>query len=380
MTTKLKLFMKTAIWLSLMFLFGNGLSAQTDNYPIKSAGYWTKPTMGINEIINLSKHDLLIVDLENKFNNYKTLQALKKLNPKLKLICYSNPMEIFLTKYATRPWQNKVIDEIVNNYSPWLLKIITPIQTTQSSLLEILAAKILNAPKYQESYANFWPGMIILNMSAVCPKIEGKNYSAWMANKLNKEILSDSIWDGYFMDNCTANIAWSHPGLIDIDGDKQNDSDLEVDKNWKQGIANYVSNIKKGKEKNFIMIGNKGDLNFLDKTNNKFFENFPNDHLGDKWAYGFRQCLKNADKMGNYTVFQANRTNIKFVLASALLLDNVYVAVSQDDGGYFPELNINPGKPIGPYQEKNGIYYRQYEKADILVDPLKGKANIILKK
>ncbi len=89
---------------------------------IKSARYWTSPIIRSENISNLAQTDLLIVDVENMFNNYEYLINIKKLNPNLKLICYTNPMEVWTTKYDNRPWQNSVIDEIVNNRPKWLLR------------------------------------------------------------------------------------------------------------------------------------------------------------------------------------------------------------------------------------------------------------------
>jgi hypothetical protein len=345
-------------------------------YPVKSTAYWTKPSMSLNDAQSLARHDFLVVDLENKFNNYQVLQALKSFNPNLKLIPYSNPMEIHLTKYSDRPWQNRVIDEIITSRSTWLLKTISPIK--REGFIATWIAKIMGDPDRKEDYAKFWSGMLMLNMSSACPKIDGQTYSEWMAQKLNREVLQDPIWDGYFQDNGTGNISWTNSG-IDIDGNQTADNDLVVDQKWKEGMSNFLIQIKNAHSRTFIVITNKGSLDFLNVTSGKWFENFPNDYLGDKWADGWRQCLFNAKKMGPYTVFQANRANINFVLASTLLLDNVYVAVSQDDAGIFPELEIETGKPLGSFESHGGIYYREYEKVRVTVDPLK-KIGLIIKK
>jgi len=351
-------------------VFGQTSLTTVKPYPVSSTAYWTKPTLSWGEAQNLARHDFVVIDLENKFNNYQILQAMKKLNPKLKLLAYSNPMEIHLVKYGDRPWQNRVIDEIVTKRSIWLLKTISPIN--HGGFIATWVAKIMGDPNRKEDYAKFWSGMLMLNMSSTCPKIDGQTYYEWMAQKLSREVLQDSIWDGYFQDNGTANISWTQPGIIDIDNDQTADKDALVDRYWKEGMTNFILQIKKARQPGFIILTNKGSLDFLNITDGKWFENFPNDYLGDKWANGWRQCLENAKKMGPYTVFQGNRANIKFVLASTLLLDNVSIAISQDDSGIFPELEIDPGLPLGPYERKDGgIYYREYKKIKVMVDPLK---------
>ncbi|QQG52835.1 MAG: hypothetical protein HY931_01195 [Candidatus Falkowbacteria bacterium] len=371
------LFIFLAFFLLSSFALTGQTRGQVSPYPVKSTAYWTKPTLSLSEAQSLARHDFLIVDLENKFNNYQVLQALKEMNPKLKLLAYSNPMEIHLIKYGDRPWQNRIIDEIVTTRTAWLLKTIAPIN--YEGFIATWVAKIMGDPDRKEDYAKFWSGMLMLNMSATCPRIDGQNYEEWMAQKLNREVLNDPIWDGYFQDNGTGNISWTHPGQIDIDGNQEADNDALVDKNWKEGMTNFILQIKKAKPAQFIIITNKGSLDFLNITSGKWFENFPNDYLGEKWANGWRQCFENAKKMGPYTVFQGNRSNVNFVLATTLLLDNVYLAISQDDSGIFPELEIETGRPLGRYENKNGIYYREYEKVSVMVDPLKQVGKITKK-
>jgi len=224
---------------------------------IKTARHWTSPVINEDQVEKLAQADILTVDLENMFNNYHHLVKIKQLNPNLKLICYSNPMEIWTINYSSRPWQNKVIEEIINNRQKWLLR-----NDSGKSL-------------------TFWPNMVMLNMSRSCPLIGFERYSAWMARKLNKEVLSDSIWDGYFMDNATPNIAWVAPGTIDINNNGRADEDSRVDMSWKKGVKHFLKIIHRANDDDFIIIGNKGDHSFLDITDGKMFENFPNPWLGD---------------------------------------------------------------------------------------------------
>lgn len=353
--------------------------ARVRPYPLKTAAYWTSPTMQPSDVERLARHDILIIDLENKFNNRERLLELKLLNPEIKLLVYSNPMEIFLSTYNNRPWQNKVINEIINNRPEWLLKTI---------------ARRADG-RLEERYAQFWTipnPMTMLNMSSVCPKIKGEIYVEWMAKKINQEILSDPIVDGYFQDNATWEIVWMFAGKqekVDINGDKKPDRDEIVNRYWEKGVSHYLKLIREGNShyrffsrlfkkpgKEMIIISNKGDLHFLNRVNGKFFEKFPNDYLGEKWLGGWRQCVSNAKQTGPYTIFQANRANIDFVLASALLLDNVYLAISQDDSGIFPELEINLGEPLGTFKYDQRVYTRKYTRGMVTVWPADKKGLI----
>ncbi len=343
----------------------SNLPGEVTTYPVKTAAYWTSPIMRGNDIVNLAKHDLVIVDLENKFNNRQSLLELKRLNPKIKLLAYSNPMEIFLTKYTNRPWQNQIIEEVINYRSQWLLSTITTYATNDGK-------------EHQQSYATFWPGMVMLNMSASCPKVKGEIYPKWIAKKLVNEVLNDPIWDGYFQDNGTPNISWTHPGRIDISGNLKADRDAVVDKTWEKGMEIFLRIVRRALGPNKIIIMNKGDNSFAKYADGKFFEKFPNDYLGDKWAGGWRQSVHNAQRTGSFTIFQVERHEIMFGLASALLLDNVYLAIGQDDAGIFPELmDINLGRVFGRFQATGPVYTREYEWGTVRVEPLARRGEII---
>ncbi len=354
--------------------------ARVRPYPVKTAAYWTSPVMQIGDVERLAKHDIVIIDLENLFNNRERLLELKLLNPEIKLLIYSNPMEIFLSTYNNRPWQNKIINEIINHRQEWLLKTIG---RRQDGRLE-------------ERYAQFWTfpnPMTMLNMSTVCPKIKGETYVEWMAKKMRQEILSDPIVDGYFQDNATWEIAWMFTDKqekVDINGDKRPDRDEVVNRYWEKGISQYLRLIREGGDRygffsrlfkrqqkdNFIIVGNKGDLRFLNQVSGKFFEKFPNDYLGEKWLGGWRQCISNARQTGPYTIFQANRANIDFVLASTMLLDNVYLAIGQDDSGIFPELEIDLGSPLGSFKYDQRVYTRNYTRGVVTVWPADTRGQI----
>ena len=359
----------------------NPLIEKIEPYPIKTAAYWTSPTMDSIEVLALARHDLVIADLENAHNNRISLLQLKRLNPDLKLLAYSNPMEIWTTTYQNRPWQNKVINEIANNRPQWLLKAFVEKKVKRQDQ-EYTA--------FEYNYAVSWDNMVMVNLSSSCPRIKGETYNEWMAKKISQEILPDPIWDGYFQDNGAINISWiySETGQkIDINDDGKLDYDYFMDKAWKQGVENYLSIIQRKLDslarvtttvkEDFLIITNKGDTNLLQFVDGKFFENFPNDYLGDKWANGWQQCLDNARLTGPFTVFQVDRANIDFGLASSLLFDNIYFAISQDDAGVFPQLYLDLGNPVGPAQKIGTIFVRQFDNYVVRVDPLNQFGEII---
>lgn len=311
----------------------------------RRAIYWTSPVILDINIDSLAKADLLIVDLENMFNNYQHLLAIKKLNPSIKLICYSNPMEIFTERYANRTWQNKVIDTIYQKRPDWLLK------------------------DYDDEPVVFWEGMVMLNLS------DYSDYHKWMAEKLLSEILLDTIWDGYFMDNCTPNISWV--GEMNI-ANYQPFSTAKIDRHWERGVRRFLSIIREGTDSSFIIIGNKGDLAFSDLLNGKMFENFPNDWLGDKRADGWFQSMKNAQAFAGFSIFSINPGEIEFGLSSAMLLDNVYFVIGQDYALHFNDKYLEIGRPVEGFRAQGSVFLRKYQKGLVKVFPYERKGQIIL--
>jgi len=361
-------FGKTRIVVLLLIVILSGLEAcktkkvpVISGYPVKTAAYWTCPTMSQSQADSLSLHDIVIICIENQFNNYNVLQHLKKLNPKIKLLGYYNSPEMWENGYSTTPWQSKIITEIKEKRQDWLLKTNRGEQVI------------------------FWKGMVILNMSDYCPLIEGETYNEWIADKLNQEIFSDTIWDGHFLDNGGGNIFWvndwsdnSAQGRIDANRDGQADSQSVLDSQWSQGIAKYLISIRQGNRKGFIIIANKGSTEFSGIVDGKFFENFPNDYLSSKQDGGWQQCQTNAKQLGPYTIFQVTRQNLNFGLASALLLDNVYIAIGQDDPGLFRSFAINLGEPDGGAKVNGGRYFRKYQFGEVEVFPAQKTGNIKL--
>ncbi|MBN2854565.1 hypothetical protein JXK06_03495 [Patescibacteria group bacterium] len=173
-----------ALMIIIFFIFSAQSCEQVEQKDIKSASYWTSPIMNVEQAKKLAEHEVLIVDMENMINNKASLKLLKSLNPNIKLLAYTNPMEFFSPMPANRPIQRKWFQQ-VQAYPNWFLKT------------------------GNGSQAIFWPKMVMMNLSSLCPKYEieiyGRKsmmtYSDWISHKILTEVISDLTWDGYFMDN-----------------------------------------------------------------------------------------------------------------------------------------------------------------------------------
>ena len=344
--------------LSALFFLLNAFSCEdVKEAEMRTSAYWTSPVMSPDQAAALAQHDIVIVDMENMINNKQSLLIMKKLNEDIKLICYSNPMEIFDPMPANRPTQTLWANEIKLKYPQWLLK------------------------NGEGKNCVFWPGMLMLNMSNSCPQAKTEygdlRYNQWMSRKLVENVLSDPIWDGHITDNCTQDIAWVPKApfaQIDIDGDGLSDNPASIDDSWEKGMRSFLNNLRSNTREGFILGGNKGVLNFADILDLIVFENFPNEHLGSKINGGWDQSVRNAETMamGNvrYVIFHAKLQDFEFVLASALLFDYTYVALGQDNTSFPEVLKLNPGEPIGDKQSTStGVWFRDFENISVEVFP-----------
>jgi len=304
--------MKTFI--SIMVIFCVSISIGAKSSPaktVKTVSYWTSPVMTLDDAQKLSRFSMVIADLDNANNNLESLKELKRLNPGLLLICYSNPMEIFDPLVSPRPLQNTWSKEIIDHYPEWLLKT------------------------RKGKKAVFYEGMRMLNMSSTCPRKNGKIYAEYMATLLIEKVFlpGKGLWDGYFMDNCSPTIAWVSPNdPLDITGD--------IDDVWSAGNLVFLNIIKEAMGKNFILIGNKGITDYSDILQGRMFEWFPNDYVGSKFNGGWWSSMANAAENGPYTIFLLKPKDLEFGILSAQMLGkDIYIGVGNNSLRWYEQYD-----------------------------------------
>ncbi|MDA3802478.1 MAG: putative glycoside hydrolase [Patescibacteria group bacterium] len=322
---------------------------EVDNPPIKTSAYWTSPTMGVEQAKVLARHDLVIVDMENMINNLGSLKLMKALNSDLKLICYSNPMEFYNPGLSNRPLQKKFFKEVEEKYERWFLNDVNGDPVV------------------------YWPGMVMMNLSSSCYSypLVGK-YNQWIAKQLVEEVFSYDIWDGYFQDNGGGDISYVDEDM-DITNDGYKSSSSYIDKSWYEGVESYLKEIRRVMGSSFILMANKGSLDFLDILDGRMFEKFPNNYLGSKKDHGWHQSMLNAKTMEKYglryIIFHVDPNNLTFGLTSSMLMDNVYVAVGQDNPRFNKIFETKVGKALGPYELEDDEFVRYFENGKVIVKP-----------
>jgi hypothetical protein len=269
-----------------------GLSA------IGSAIYWTQPTINEIEAEVIARHDLAIIDLENLFNNPDNLRAIKRVNTQCKLLAYINFFEVWQSPIPpNRPFGSRLSQTITSQFSDWLLV----------------------RPDGQP--AGFWPGMQPLNLSDLCPVIQGYTYTRYIQEILLENILNDRVWDGIFLDNLFDRVSWL--GELDLDRDGRADDARTVDYHWYRGVSRFLTGIRQAKGSRFQIWGNHLSLFWKDNIDGRFLEDFPT----QDWCW--EEAMAIAGQLPE-VVFQGKGRGMDLAFNSSLLLDNAFFCLGQN--------------------------------------------------
>lgn len=282
---------KVLLVLAVIALFG-GLSA------IGSAIYWTQPTINEVEATVIARHDLAIVDLENLFNNPDNLRAIKRINPGCQVLAYVNFFEVWQEPIPpNRPFGSRLSQTITSQFSDWLLT------------------------KDDGQLASFWLGMQPLNLSDLCPAVQGYSYNQYLQEVLLENILNDRAWDGLFLDNLFDRVSWL--GDLDLDRDGQADDARTIDYHWYRGVSQFLTGIRQAKGSRFQIWGNHLSLFWKDTVNGRFLEDFPT----QDWCW--EESISMSEQLTT-VIFQGKGQNIDLAFNSSLLLDNAYFCLGQN--------------------------------------------------
>ena len=336
--SKLKFFSFLIILAILsIFVMPYGTSAIGDAYP-KKANYFLKWSLNDDEVKELSKWDLLVLDMENQVTNPEKLVQLKKLHPGIILLAYITSEEI-RTDAIGGP--GKMRDKFARGIAPnWYLV------------------------NDQGVHYSFWPGTYMLNVTDYAPTYNGIKFNEYIANFAAHDILGSGLWDGIFFDNAWSDVSWFTGTHVDYD--RNNAPDANIDQKWYDGMEKIFQYTREKSPGNPIIIGNSHTSGHTESLNGKMIENFQNHPWNQiMQTYAENQAAKHYPVVNIINATTGNVENptayqsMRYGLTSALL-GNGYYSFDYGDQDHarlwqYDEYNVSLGRPISAAQSENNV-------------------------
>ncbi|MBP9695076.1 MAG: hypothetical protein KBD73_01560 [Candidatus Magasanikbacteria bacterium] len=324
---------------SVIFLFSQtSVSALTVNeqYP-KRANYFLKWSMTEVEARELSKWDLVILDMDMQVSNRALMQKMREWNPQIIILAYITSEEI-RQDAATGP----------------------------STLRRQLSAQIPEAWYVKNTSGQrlrFWPGTDLLNVSDNAPVVNGMRFNQFLAQFVHNSILSTGLWDGVFYDNAFDAVTWFTGPEVDLDRDGL--ADISPDSHWQAGMRTLYNETRRLAGASMVLVGNGTTRAYRDELNGNMLENFipgsPWTPTMNTYAHGqtrrYTPVLNIINANTSNRGGQANYRQMRFGLTSALM-ENGYFSFDHGDTDHgqtwwYDEYGVNLGAPVDTARTTN---------------------------
>ncbi len=295
-----------------------------NGYP-RIANYFLDPTIRQNEIDSLAQCDILVLDHEVARQSPHIIDSIRTVNPEITILAYI------------------VSEEIELDSEKWI-----------GSLRSSLFKEIQDSWWLKNSngeYISFWPGTRMLNIAAYQSE---RAWNRYLADIITDSILTDSHWDGIYIDNCWSTVSWQD-SLMDVTGEGIADEPYLIDSLWKSGMNQMLELIRTDNPSK-VIVGN-GGYEYGAYLNGALFEDFP------RWGGWYRLFDAYTDleingvtpsfNMINGTTSNSGKQNyqsMRFGLASTLMGNGYfsydYGADDHSQHWWFDEYNADLGQPL----------------------------------
>ena len=339
----IKAFFKTPLSFFVLFIisicFLSITSVQAQVSSPKLANYFLSWTLTSSQVAELSKWDLLVLDMENQIKNPNLIKQIRKNNPDVIILAYITPQEIINSHNSSYSQLRRDLGSGI--ISEWYLR---------GGSGEILS---------------YWPGTRMLNITSNCPKVGGKKLNDYMAEFVVNKILSTGLWDGVFYDNAWEEMSWAFGNNIDTNNDGKIDNNPNIA--WQQGVKELYEKTRILAGSDIIVVGNASTNVYKDQLDGNMIESFS----AAEWASKMNIYKNNQDSQNNFNIINVNTNNtgnntdyqkMRFGLVSTLLEDGYYSFDygNQDHGQtwWYDEYNIDLGEPLGSSVSQNN--YNSY--------------------
>lgn len=315
--------------------------------------------------------------------DHPRMALLKARNPRIKLFCYHDPVELTQTTYANRPYENSIIADVakydVSASNSWYLYAASPTEK----------ACFWCAPLF--------PPMWLMNISDVDGAVfGGQRYHQYIADKMVRKLFTSNPYaahvDGVLVDAGLRDAAWMHSGRVDINRNGIADS-LEVGTSpfthpinvqWRSGYEKILQALRAAKP-GLQIITNQANEYFSASANGKQFEgidNLKNLYGPTTWNYGAH--AENTGDVQNWVESYLRPSGLKHnlleVLSSPIWNETaVAMAALYDESRFLlgkntlptdPATTILLGDALGDMTKlASGLLVRSFRLATVLFNP-----------
>lgn len=319
----------------------------------------------------LAKWDLIVLDMDQQFQFPDKVRAIKRRNPKIKILAYVSSSEISDARFRGDP--------------------TSPGNQMARSVPE---AWFMHHP--DGTHASIWPTNSLMNATAQCPVVNGNTWSTFLGPFIRDHVMSSGLWDGVFLDAAYGDLTQSFGPNLDMNNDGLVDDSRAVDNAWRAGMQTLLGNVRTALGPDAIIMNNSS-ASYASLTNGVLFENFP--RYG--WAWPFHELQTSLDKNTSPKVSAVNTNTgnaeqpwnyklMRYGLTSALIADGYFSFDAGDSGHHrtwwYDEYDAAIGKPIGPAHAivsqgrgaTNGLWMREFEHAVVYVNSLNEAKSVVL--
>lgn len=270
----------------------------------KLINYYLGFNINTQQTIELAKWDVIVLDMENQHLHPDMFSLIRSINPDIKILAYITSQEIYDVIDEDKVLRKKLKSGIQDS---WWLK-------------ELDGSGIV-----------FWSGTHMLNCSNQCPNVGGQNWSKYLGNFITKNILSNNIWDGVFLDNCWDVMIETIDNRYinyDIDNNTVWDDPNWRNQEWLIGMDTLIATIRSAYPEK-IIVGNGGHT-FLQYLNGSLIENFHDWETSweiamSKYFNSYRNGVNpSLTAINCYNKNQYDYRKMRYGLTSCLLGDGYY--------------------------------------------------------
>jgi len=330
----------------------------------KLANYYLQPNVPASDFDNLSKYDLVIMDVDAESVGPSLITRLRGNNPAIKTFAYI-------------PSQSVNIQDL-GAWADFRREAYAEAEAGDRWLKDSSGNYVY--------FSNTWPTIRFVDI--------GNGWSDYLSGQAAERVNNGGWWDGVFYDMVFANLSWLNNGNIDLDKNGVPDDISTVNEYW---LRNSNSLIDKTRSK---IAGRPvaANVDIVDKfagtVDGVMLENFPADWLGaGGWAKletsYIDQTVKATAGQKIY-IINANTDNSKIMasyrqmrygLASTLLGDGYFSFDSGDQDHaqtwWYDEYEVKLGKATGQASNlldagssvmKAGLWRRDFERGVAIVN------------